>query len=98
MSDQTSDSPRSDIHVVGNQQKKWDLIMQGNKLCGKVLGGILKVGVQIFKQGVQGSNVHDLFNPSGPRRSPLYPRETPSQSNFMQSMLTIHLNASLLEY
>ena len=34
MSDQTSDSPRSDIHVAGNQQKKWDLIMQGNKLCG----------------------------------------------------------------
>ena len=64
----------------------------------KVLGRILKVGVQIFKQGVQGSNVHDLFNPAGPRRSPLFPRETPSQSNFMQSMLTIHLNASLLEY
>ena len=57
----------------------------------KVLGRILKVGVQIFKQGVQGSNVHDLFNPVGPRRSPLFPRETPSQSNFMQSMLTIHL-------
>ena len=67
-------------------------------LTGKVLGRILKVGVHIFKQGVQGSNVHDLFNPEGPRRSPLFPRETPSQSNFVQSMLTIHLNASLLEY
>ena len=64
----------------------------------KVLGRILKVGVHIFKQGVQGSTVHDLFNPAGPRRSPLFPRETPSRSNFMQSMLTIHLNASLLEY
>ena len=64
----------------------------------KVLGRILKVGVQIFKQGVQGSNVHDLFNPAGPRRSPLFPRETPSQSNCVQSMLTIYLNASLLEY
>ena len=64
----------------------------------KVLGRILKVDVQIFKQGVQGSNVHDLFNPAGPRRSPLFPRETPSQSNFMQSMSTIHLDASLLEY
>ena len=69
-----------------------------NHHAHKVLGRILKVGVQIFKQGVQGSNVHDLFNPAGPRRSPLFPRETPSQSNFMQSMLTIHLNASLLEY
>ena len=41
MSDQTSDSPRSDIHVAGNQQKKWDLIMQGNKLCGVISNSTL---------------------------------------------------------
>ena len=57
-------------------------------LCVKVLGRILKVGVQIFKQGVQGSNVHDLFNPAGPRRSPFFPARPPPQSNFMQSMLS----------
>ena len=67
----------------------------------KVLGRILKVGVQIFKQGVQGSNVHDLFNPTGPRRSPFFPRKTPTAVQFHAVdvvMLTIHLNASLLEY
>ena len=67
----------------------------------KVLGRILKVGVQIFKQGVQGSNVHDLFNPAGPRRSPFFPRKTPTAVQFHAVdvvMLTIHLNASLLEY
>ena len=31
------------------------------------------MGVQNFKQGVQGSNVHDLFNPASPRRNPLFP-------------------------
>ena len=30
----------------------------------RLLGRILKVGVQNFKQGVQGSNVHVLFNPA----------------------------------
>ena len=67
----------------------------------KVLGRILKVGVQILKQGVQRSNVHDLFNPAGPRRSPFFPRKTPTAVQFHAVdvvMLTIHLNASLLEY
>ena len=31
------------------------------------------MGVHNFKQGVQGSNVHELFNPASPRRSPLFP-------------------------
>ena len=59
----------------------------------KVLGRILKVGVHIFKQGVQGSNVHDLFNPAGPRRSPFFPRKTPTAVQFHAVdvvMLTIH--------
>ena len=47
-----------------------------------MLGRILKVGVHFFKQGVQGSNVHDLFNPAGPRRSTLFPRETPAAVQF----------------
>ena len=70
-------------------------------LCFKVLGRILKVGVQIVKQGVQGSNVHDLFSPAGPRRSPFFPRKTPTAVQFHAVdvvMLTMHLNASLLEY
>ena len=61
----------------------------------KVLGRILKVGVQILKQGVQGSNVHDLFNPAGPSRNPFFPRKTPTAVQFHAVdvvMLTIHLN------
>ena len=60
-----------------------------------MLRRILKVGVQILKQGVQGSNVHDLFNPAGPSRNPFFPRKTPTAVQFHAVdvvMLTIHLN------
>ena len=56
------------------------------RLVPKVLGRILKVGVQ-------GSNVYDLFNPAGPRRSPFFPRKTPTAVQFHAVdvvMLTIH--------
>ena len=51
----------------------------------RLLGRILKVGVQNFKQGVQGSNVHVLFNPASPRRSPFLSRETPRRSPISRS-------------
>ena len=54
-------------------------------LAGKLLCRILKVGVQNFKQGVQGSNVHVLFNPASPRRSPFLSRETPRRSPISRS-------------
>ena len=54
-------------------------------ITNRLLGRILKVGVQNFKQGVQGSNVHVLFNPASPRRSPFLSRETPRRSPISRS-------------
>ena len=61
--------------------KLWILTTFDNRLLGR----ILKVGVQNFKQGVQGSNVHVLFNPASPRRSPFLSRETPHRSPIPRS-------------
>ena len=42
-------------------------------MVDRLLGRILKVGVQNCKQGVQGSNVHVLFNPRVPAAVHFYP-------------------------